>query len=54
MNRPLNPVVVLVLVGLLGIWVAGALLASPARDARPPEPTFTDFLGELEQGKLRR
>ena len=53
MNRPLNPVLVLVLVALVGMWVAGAVLTSPGRDARPPEPTFTDFLGELDQGELR-
>jgi cell division protease FtsH len=53
MNRSLNPVLVLVLVALVGMWVAGAVLTSPGRDARPPEPTFTDFLGELEQGELR-
>jgi cell division protease FtsH len=53
MNRPLNPVLVLVLVALVGMWVAGAVLTSPGRDARPAEPTFTDFLGELEQGELR-
>jgi hypothetical protein len=53
MNRPLNPVLVLVLVALVGMWVAGAVLTSPGRDARPPEPTFTAFLGELEQGELR-
>jgi len=53
MNRPLYPVLVLVLVALVGMWVAGAVLTSPGRDARPPEPTFTDFLGELDQGELR-
>jgi cell division protease FtsH len=53
MNRPLNPVFVLVLVALVGMWVAGAVLPSPGRDARPAEPTFTDFLGELEQGELQ-
>ena len=35
------------------MWVAGAVIASPARDARPPEPTFAEFLGELERGELR-
>src|SRR5215216_3419849 len=53
MNRPANPVVVLVLVALVGMWVAGAVLTNPGRDARPPEPTFTAFLGELEQRELR-
>jgi hypothetical protein len=42
-----------VLVALVGIWVAGAVLTSPGRDARPPEPTFTDFLAELEQAELQ-
>ena len=53
MNRPLNPVLALVLVALVGMWVAAAVIASPARDARPPEPTFAEFLGELERGELR-
>jgi ATP-dependent Zn protease len=53
MDRPLNPILVLVLVALVGVWVAGAVLTSPGRDALPPEPSFTDFLGELEQGELR-
>jgi ATP-dependent Zn protease len=30
-----------------------AALTSPARDARPLEPTFAAFLGQLEQGELR-
>jgi cell division protease FtsH len=53
MNRSLNPVLVLVMVALAGIWVAGAVLTSPGRDARPPEPTFADFLVELDRGELR-
>jgi hypothetical protein len=36
MNRPLNPVLVLVLVSLVAMWVAGAVLTSPGRDARSP------------------
>jgi cell division protease FtsH len=53
MNRPPNPVCVLWMTALAGILVAGALLASPARGAQLPEPTFAQFLVELEQGELR-
>jgi V/A-type H+/Na+-transporting ATPase subunit B len=53
MDRRLIPVAVLCMVPLVGIWVAAVVLTSPARDARPPEPTFAEFLGELEQGELR-
>jgi cell division protease FtsH len=53
MNRSLNPMLVLVMVALAGIWVAAAVLTSPGRDARPPEPTFADFLVELDRGELR-
>jgi cell division protease FtsH len=53
MSRPLNPVLVLVMVALVGVWVAGAVLTSPGRDARPPEPTFAAFLVDLDRGDLR-
>lgn len=53
MNRPMNPVLVLVTVALVGIWVASAMLTGPGRDTRPPEPTFAAFLGELDRGELR-
>jgi hypothetical protein len=36
MSRSMNPLLVLVLVALAGVWVAGAVLTSPGRDARPP------------------
>jgi cell division protease FtsH len=52
MNRPLNPVLVLATLALVG-WVVGAMLTGPGRDSRPPEPTFAAFLGDLDRGELR-